>query len=115
MSAADVALERITRVPGVRGSVLISGVDGLVVAERLMEGIDGKAIAALAGNLLQKLMRATAGAGLEAPTFVHLRSSAGSLLATPGGDDLVLVTLVGLDANLGLARLEMLDAIGHLA
>ena len=47
MSPANAALERVTRVPGVRGSLLISATDGLVVAERLMDGIDGRAIAAL--------------------------------------------------------------------
>jgi len=36
------------------------------------------------------------------------------VLAAPGQNDLVLVALVSLDANLGLARLEMLDAVGRL-
>jgi predicted regulator of Ras-like GTPase activity (Roadblock/LC7/MglB family) len=114
MSTAAAALERITQVPGVRGSLVISGTDGLVVAERLMDGIDGRAIAALAASLLQRLGRATAGAGMRIPTFVHLRGNAGSVLAAPGRNDLVLVAVAGQDANLGLARLEMLDAVGHL-
>jgi predicted regulator of Ras-like GTPase activity (Roadblock/LC7/MglB family) len=115
MSPANSALERVTKVPGIRGSLLISGTDGLVVAERLMDGIDGRAIAALAGSLLQRLGRATAGAGMQVPTFVHLRGNSGSVLAAAGQDDLVLVALAGLDANLGLARLEMLDAVGRLS
>ena len=114
MSPANAALERVTRVPGVRGSLVISAIDGLVVAERLMDGIDGRAIAALAGSLIQRLGRATAGAGMRVPTFVHLRGQTGSVLAAPGHDDLVLVALAGQDANLGLARLEMLDAAGRL-
>jgi predicted regulator of Ras-like GTPase activity (Roadblock/LC7/MglB family) len=115
MSPVNAALERVTRVPGVRGSLLISATDGLVVAERLMDGIDGRAIAALAANLLQRLGRATVGAGMQIPTFVHLRGKTGSVLAAPGQNDLVLVALAGLDANLGLARVEMLDAVGRLA
>jgi predicted regulator of Ras-like GTPase activity (Roadblock/LC7/MglB family) len=115
MTAANAALDRVTQVPGVRGSLLISITDGLVVAERLMDGIDGRAIAALTGSLVQRLGRAAAGAGLNIPTFVHLRGKTGSVLAAPAGNDLVLVSLVGLDANLGLARLEMLDAVGHLS
>lgn len=114
MSHANAALERVTQVPGVRGSLLISGGDGLVVAERLMDGIDGRAIAALAGSLVQRLGRATLGAGLRIPTFVHLRGNEGSVLAAPGRNDLVLVALAGPDANLGLARIEMLDAVGQL-
>lgn len=115
MSPANAALDRVTQIPGVRGSLLISATDGLVVAERLMDGIDGRAIAALAASLVQRLGRATLGAGLQIPTFVHLRASAGSVLAAPGQNDLLLVALTGLDANLGLARLEMLDAVGRLS
>jgi predicted regulator of Ras-like GTPase activity (Roadblock/LC7/MglB family) len=52
---------------------------------------------------------------MRIPTFVHLRGNAGSVLAAPGRNDLVLVAVTGLDANLGLARLEMLDAVGRLS
>jgi predicted regulator of Ras-like GTPase activity (Roadblock/LC7/MglB family) len=114
MIAAEELLERVTGVPGVRGSLLVSATDGLVVAERLMDGIDGRAIAALVANLIQRLSRATSGAGLENPTFVQLRGSSGSVLAAPGRDDLVLVAVVESDANLGRARIEMLDAVGRL-
>ena len=54
-------------------------------------------------------------AGLRPPVFVQLRGEAGSILAAPGPDDLVLVAVVGPDANLGLARLEMIEAAGRLA
>src|ERR671925_367243 len=94
MTAADAGLERITQVTGVRGSLLISGTDGLVVAERLMDGIEGRAIAALAANLVRRLDRATQRAGMRGPTFVHLQGTAGSVLAAPGRDDLLLVALV---------------------
>jgi predicted regulator of Ras-like GTPase activity (Roadblock/LC7/MglB family) len=52
---------------------------------------------------------------MRAPTFVHLRGDKGSVLAAPGRSDLVLVAVAGLDANLGLARVQMLDAVGRLA
>jgi predicted regulator of Ras-like GTPase activity (Roadblock/LC7/MglB family) len=115
VNEADAALERVTQVPGVRGSLLVSGTDGLIVAERLMDGIDGRAVAALAANLVQRLDRATSRAGMRGPTFVHLRANSGSVLAAPGRDDLVLIALAGPGANLGLARVEMLDAVGRLA
>ena len=35
-------LDRVTRVPGVRGALLVAGADGLVVAEQLMDGVDGQ-------------------------------------------------------------------------
>ena len=69
----------------------------------------------MAANLLQRLGRATLGAGMQIPTFVHLRGNTGSVLAAPGQNDLLLVALTGVDANLGLARVEMLDAVGRLA
>jgi predicted regulator of Ras-like GTPase activity (Roadblock/LC7/MglB family) len=114
MTASEQALERVTQVPGVRGSLVISAEDGLVVAERLMEGIDGRAVAALAASLVQRLVRATSGAGLERPSFVHLRGQTGSVLAAPGSEDLVLVTVADPEVNLGRARMEMLDAVGRL-
>ena len=114
MSPADAALQRVTQVPGIHGSLLISGTDGLVVAERLMDGIDGRAVAALAASLVQRLDRATNQAGMAAPTFVHLHGHSGSVLAAPGREDLVLVALAAVDANLGLARVQMLDAVGSL-
>ncbi len=43
-------LDLVTRVPGVRAAMLVSGDDGLVVAEQLMEGVKGGAVAALVGR-----------------------------------------------------------------
>jgi predicted regulator of Ras-like GTPase activity (Roadblock/LC7/MglB family) len=114
MTPETMVLDRVTRVPGVRGAVLASAGDGLIVAEQLMDGVDGRAAAALAGARVGRLLRTTGAAGLESPLFIHLRAEEGSLLAAPAAGDLVLVALVGPDANIGLARLEMLDAAGRL-
>ncbi len=114
MSATRTALDRVTRVPGVRGALVIAAADGLVVAEQLMDGVDGQAAAALTGSLVGRLARTAASAGLRPPAFVHLRGDAGSVLAAPGPADLVLVAVVSPDANLGLARLEMIEAAGRL-
>lgn len=114
MSAAQAALDRVTRVPGVRGALIASAADGIVVAEQLMDGIDGRAVAALTGSMVTRLARTAGGAGLGAPVFLHLRGEDGSILAAPAADDLVLVAVAGREANLGLARLEMLDAAGNL-
>ncbi|HEY8258872.1 MAG TPA: roadblock/LC7 domain-containing protein [Gemmatimonadales bacterium] len=107
-------LDRVTRVPGVRGALLVAATDGLVVAEHLMDGVDGRAAAALAGSLVGRLARTAREAGYQRPSFVHLKAEAGSVLAAPGSDDLVLVAVVAPDANLGLARLEMIDAASRL-
>jgi predicted regulator of Ras-like GTPase activity (Roadblock/LC7/MglB family) len=115
MTPTQNALERVTRVPGVRGALVVAAADGLVVAEQLMEGVDGQAAAALTGSLVGRLQRTAESAGLKPPAFVHLRGDAGSVLAAPGPEDLVLVAVVSPEANLGLARLEMIDAAGRLA
>ncbi len=113
-TATQIALDRVTRVPGVRGALVVAASDGLVVAEQLMDGVDGQAAAALTGSLIGRLARTAESAGLRPPAFMHLRGAAGSILAAPGPEDLVLVAVVGPGANLGLARLEMIEAAGRL-
>ena len=110
MIAYREALERVSAVGGIRGAMLVAAADGLVVAESLMDGIDGRAVAALTASLVGRLRRTTASAGLQAPTVVHLRAEHGSVLAVPAAGDLLIVAVTGHGANLGLARLEMLDA-----
>jgi predicted regulator of Ras-like GTPase activity (Roadblock/LC7/MglB family) len=41
---------------------------------------------------------------------MHLKAERGSLLAVPAADDVLVVAVTTADANLGLARLEMLEA-----
>ena len=114
MSEVQAVLERVTRVAGVRGALIASAGDGLVVAEQLMEGVDGRAAAALAGSLVGRLVRTAGAAGRRPPGFVQLRADRGCILAAPGRADLVLIAVAGPDANVGLARLEMLDAASRL-
>lgn len=102
------ALERVSAVRGVQGSMLVSAGDGLVVAEQLMEDVDGRAVAALAASLAGRLHRTTESAGISAPAVIHLRAENGSLLAVPAPDDLLVVVVARADANIGLARLEMI-------
>ncbi|NNG15701.1 MAG: hypothetical protein HKM89_04410 [Gemmatimonadales bacterium] len=111
MQDLAVALESITRVHGVRGAMVVSVSDGLVVAESLMEDIDGAPIAALTASLATRLRRTTEAAGRRQPTFLHLRADTGTVLAVPSSGDLLVVAIGEQDVNVGLARLEML----HLA
>ena len=108
-------LERLSSVRGLRGSVLVSATDGLIVAESLMTGVDGRAVAALAASLMNRWRRATECAGRREPVYLQLQAQSGSMLATPCVPDLVMVAEAGPDANVGLARLEMLAAAGRLA
>jgi predicted regulator of Ras-like GTPase activity (Roadblock/LC7/MglB family) len=105
------ALDRITRVRGVRGAMLVAATDGLLIAEAAMEGVRTGAAAALSAALFGRLGRGTSASGAGVPTFVHLEAERGALLAVPAGDDVLLVTIADAEVNVGLARLEMLRAV----
>jgi predicted regulator of Ras-like GTPase activity (Roadblock/LC7/MglB family) len=109
------SLEAITRVRGVRGAMVVSADEGLVVAESSMEGIDGAAVAALTAGVVARLTRATEAAGRTAPGFVHLRAAGGGLMAVPGEGALLVVAVTDPEVNVGLVRLELRRAAEHLA
>ncbi|HEX9283442.1 MAG TPA: roadblock/LC7 domain-containing protein [Gemmatimonadales bacterium] len=103
-------LDLVTRVRGVRGAMLVSGDDGLVVAEHLMEGIKGPAVAALAASLANRLRRAMEAAGVGASVFWHLQAEQGALLVVPATSGILVVAVAEPDVNVGLVRLELLRA-----
>src|SRR2546427_631088 len=87
------ALVLVTRVLGVRGAMLVSAADGLIVADQLMEGIKGAAVAALAGSLASRLGRAMTAAGVGESVFWHLQGSAGALLVVPAASGILVVAV----------------------
>jgi len=109
------ALDRITRVRGVRGAMVVSADDGLVVADALMEGIRGNAVAALAGSLAARLGRAAAVTDAGGQRFVHLAAEGGALLLLAGSEGLLIVAVTDHHVNVGLARLEMQRAAEEIA
>ncbi len=104
-------LDVITRVRGVQGAMLVAGEDGLIVAESLMEGVRGNAVAALAASLAKRFGRAAEAGGLGPVSFLHLQASDGALLIVPAPEAMVLVVVADADVNVGLARLEMRRAV----
>ncbi|HET7023742.1 MAG TPA: roadblock/LC7 domain-containing protein [Gemmatimonadales bacterium] len=110
MTAWTDALELITRVSGIRGAMVVSAIDGMVVAESLMDELKGSAVAALAASLTGRIGRATDGAGRGAPRFLQLQATGGTLLVAPHGPDLLIVAVAERTVNAGLARLEMFRA-----
>jgi predicted regulator of Ras-like GTPase activity (Roadblock/LC7/MglB family) len=101
-------LEALTRLRGIRGAMVVEVADGLVVAEELMGGLNGTALAALAASLAGHASELSANAGFGLPRFLHLQATEGSLLIAPAVRDLVLVAVAARDVPLGLLRLEML-------
>ena len=117
MTAAsfEQALDQVTRVPGVRGAMLVTGDDGLVVAEHLMEGIRGPAVAALAASLATRLRRAMQVAGTGSGQFWQLLCEQGGLMVVPGKSGILVVAITAPDVNAGLVRLELLRAAEGVA
>ena len=111
----DRRLEEVTRISGVRGALLAIREDGLTVAEALMDGVDGPAVAALVASLWTRVGSASAAAGRSEPGFLQLEADTGNVLAVPAGSELLLVAVTQADANLGLARLELFAAARDLA
>ena len=110
----ETTLEPITRLRGVTGAMVVSAEDGLVVAESLMDGVPGDAVAALAASLTRRLETAIEATGHETPSFFHLQATAGALLVVPAGAELLLVAVADRQVNAGLARIEMLQAVEQL-
>lgn len=104
------ALDSITRVRGVHGALLVAGDDGLIVAEALMEGVRGKAVAALAASLAKRTRQAMEASGTGAPHFFHMQATKGTLLIVPAPEGVLVVAIGDPRMNVGLVRLEMLRA-----
>ena len=102
------ALERITRVGGVRGAMMVSIDDGLIIADASMEDVKGNAVAALAASLAKRFSRVSRAAAAGSPRFLHLQAESGTLIVVLAPSGVLVVTLGGPDMNVGLARLEML-------
>ena len=109
-TAYSQALDRVTRVRGVRGAMLVAGDDGLVIAEQLMEGIKGPAVAALAASLATRLRRAMGAAGVGDSLFWHLQCDKGALLVVFSGSGVLVVAVAEAEVNVGMVRLELLRA-----
>ena len=75
----DRRLEEVTRISGVRGALLAIREDGLTVAEALMDGVDGPAVAALVASLWTRVSGAVDAAGRTSQAFEQL-AEAGAIL-----------------------------------
>ena len=108
------SLDRLSRVRGVSGSMFVAADDGLAVAQLLMEGVNGKVLAAFAASLARKVSGAAAATGAGKVRFIQMQSAGGILLVCAGGELLVAV-VADAGVNVGLARLEMMRAVEALS
>jgi predicted regulator of Ras-like GTPase activity (Roadblock/LC7/MglB family) len=105
----------LSHVPGVLVAMVVGAADGLIVETSPIKGgaIGGadsrKHTAALATYLYSKITRASDAARLGTPAFMRLEAEQGHICVV-GARDVVLVTIVSSDANLGRVRLDMMQA-----
>jgi predicted regulator of Ras-like GTPase activity (Roadblock/LC7/MglB family) len=109
------SLAGITRIPGVLGALIVSRDDGLVVADALMEGINGAAVAALAASLVGRMRGVTTALGQPESVLMYLTGSGGSLLVAPGANGLLVVAVAAPEVNTGELRLGLLEAAARAA
>jgi predicted regulator of Ras-like GTPase activity (Roadblock/LC7/MglB family) len=115
MKAVSQIVATLSHVPGVVAAMVVGAADGLIVeASAMMGGATGagdtrKHTAALAAYLYSKVTRASDAARLGKPAFMRLEAEHGHICVV-GARDVVLVTIVTPDANLGRVRLDMMTA-----
>ena len=108
------ALRRLSRVPGVRGAMIVDAEAGVPVASELAAGVDETAVSALAGSLFRRTVDATTASGFGRVETLQMEAADGHLLVA-GAGALLVVALAEPRAQLGLIRIEAGRAAGELS
>jgi predicted regulator of Ras-like GTPase activity (Roadblock/LC7/MglB family) len=108
------AVERLSRVAGVRGALLVDSEAGVPVMAELAEGVSGTAVAALATSLFRRTATASDKAGFGKLATMQLEADDGHVIAVDAGE-VIIVVIAARDAQLGLVRLEAHRAAESLA
>ncbi|HRP08418.1 MAG TPA: roadblock/LC7 domain-containing protein [Gemmatimonadales bacterium] len=108
-------LAQVTALQGVRGALVVSGDDGLVVHEAAMDGIDTSDVAALASAVVRRVTGLATSAGDPGVRLCTLAAEHGTLVAAQASDDLWLVAVAEPDAELGRLRLLLGDLAPEFA
>lgn len=106
-------LAALTRHRGVKGCLVVGEGDGLIVDSTLQFGMNGATFAALTASLYRKARRAAQAAGFGDATFLQLDAEQGRVCAV-GRNDLVLVVVAESRVNVGLVRVDLLNAAAAL-
>jgi predicted regulator of Ras-like GTPase activity (Roadblock/LC7/MglB family) len=99
------ALDRLSRVPGVKGALIVESAAGLPVMAELTADVQGDAIAALAASLFRRTSKAASTAEFGNVRTLQLESEAGHVIVANGGE-LLVVVVAEKTAQLGQVRLE---------
>jgi predicted regulator of Ras-like GTPase activity (Roadblock/LC7/MglB family) len=107
-------VERLSRIAGVRGALIVESDAGVPVVSELSEGVNGTAVAALAASMFRRTLQATETAQFGRLSTLQLEADAGHVVVVDAGE-LILVVVAGRDAQLGMIRLEAMRAAQSLA
>jgi uncharacterized protein len=104
----------LSRIPGVRGAMVVDVQAGVPVTAELATGVPGPAIAAFASALFRRSAQAIRSAGYGALGTVQLEAGGGDVVVV-GNDVLLVVVLAEPDAQLGLIRVQAQNVAEELA
>lgn len=108
------SVDRLTRVSGVRGALVVEADAGVPVIAELAEDVAETAVAALAASLFRRSSAACRAAGFGGVRTLQLEAAGGHVIVV-GSGDVVVVVVTEPQAQLGLVRLEALRAAEALA
>jgi predicted regulator of Ras-like GTPase activity (Roadblock/LC7/MglB family) len=116
VSAYRELLDRVNRINGVRGSMMVAAEDGLIVEEDLMVGVPGPAAAALVASLFRRARRSVQAAEFGSAAYLQVDGEDGLLFAAapPELGDLLLVVIAERWVNVGMVRLEAARVAGAM-
>jgi predicted regulator of Ras-like GTPase activity (Roadblock/LC7/MglB family) len=106
-------LDRVSRVPGVRGVLVVDAQAGVPVVAEVEDGVADSAVAALATALFRRAARAAEGSEFGHLDALQLEAEGGHVVVA-GAGELLLVAVAAGDAQLGLLRLEVQRAVEDL-
>jgi uncharacterized protein len=112
MASLKDVVERLAQVKGVVGRILVAK-DGLVVASNLSVAVQDEIVAAMVSSVGSAAVKATEKMDQGNLITIVLEAENGKLFLTDSGVG-YLGVLTTSDANLGLVRIEVLEATGSL-
>ena len=106
-------LDRLSRVAGVRGAMLVDAQAGVPIVAEMAEGIQGAAVAAMAASLVKRAGKASQSAKFGGLKSIQLEGTDGHVIVANHGE-IVAVAVTRADAQLGLVRVEIRNAVEAL-
>lgn len=98
-------LERVLRVPGVRGALVLDADAGVPVVSELGAGLDAGVLAALAASVRRLHGDALVPLAPGEPETVQLEAEGGHVVIA-GRGEVLLVAVADAEAQIGIVRLE---------